>query len=259
MLSASYAKATVAAYLSTPCCASQRLELKKILSATANETTVESIQSTLCHSNSDYWKYKSLFISSESAEFSSWVLGLSHYRMFSLELIDYTANFDCATLCQPIQVQTFHLSIQAAHKTIDPFMLTKILMTVTNETLKYMNLDLNCKMSLGTSSLIRCLTLFLKEHSNVGILLKFHIRIHSYDDIDRGDLLVFFATLFSLPFVARLDFKLDCRNCGCDGAFVVAAWQSMQAQVGMCAPAYFYFRTCNFEWNEIPNTLNTPC
>ena len=254
VLNAFYAKAAVAAYLTAPCCASQILELKKIYSATANEITVGSSEPTVHHSNSDYWKYKSLFISSESGEFSSWVLGLSHYRMFSLELIDYTANFDCTELCEPIQVQTFHLSIMAAYKTIDSFVLTKILMTVASVTLQYVNLDLHCKISSGTSSLIRSLTLFLKEQSKVGALLKFHIHIHSFDDIDCGDLVTFFEILFNLPFVATLNFKLDCRNCGCDHAFVLVALQRIQLQSGMSYPAHFYFRTSGIEWKEVPNT-----
>ena len=254
VLNAEYAKSVVTAYFTTPSSHPQRLEVKNILLATEDNFCLDPVVFLDMQESNDYWKLKSLCISGDSGGFSSWILGLSQYKMFSLDIVDYTANFDGEMINQTIQVEKFNLSISAAHKTLNSSILCKILMAVASPTLCCMSLDLNCRTSAGTSSTLVYLTLFLKEQSKLGSLVMFHIHIHGYDDINSDALLAFFAALFNLPFVAGLNFRLDCRNCDCNHSLVLVAWR----QVGKCAPAHFYFRTSSIEWKALPTAYNYP-
>lgn len=257
VLNSNYAKQAVIAFLTAPCDGPQRLELKKVHSSAAAYKTQRDF---LVHQDSNgYWKLKSLCINSDSGEFSSWVLGLSHCRIFSLEIFDFAADFDCKMFCQPIRVERFHLSISVRHKTVDSLELTKILKAVASECLQYVCLDLNCKMSLGVSSIVRSLTEFLKEHSRTGFLFKLHVHIQGFGDIDNGDVHAFFGTLFNLPSVSMLDFKFGGRNCHCDHSSVLAAWRHAQTHLGARPPQSFYFHTSDTEWKEIPSVITVPC
>ena len=258
VLCAAHAVLLVTSFLATPCSAHQSLYLKRILISTTKDKIQLEPEPAVCtdlkQRNDDYWKLKSLFISSENNEFSSWVLSLSCYKIFSLEIVDYTANFNIAMFNLPIQVQKFNLSITAAHTTIDSLVLSKIMMTVASPALQCMCLDLNCKTSLGPSSIIRSLTAFLNNLIHVGMLLQFQVRIHENNEIDSSDLFIFFTTLFNLPYISGLNFKLDCRNCDCNHSLVLDAWQ----QGGKSIPAQFYFRTSSIEWKMLPTPLNIP-